>query len=71
MEAENRHWRHPEGPRFLVDPRLQPGAAQPRAEGSRVEHTQIAAGSRMVRARSLTRLNCAGFRDDAFDEGAR
>ena len=60
MEAENRHWRHPEGPRFLQ-----------RAEGSGVEHTQIATGSQMVRARSLTRLNCAGFRDDAFDEGAR
>jgi hypothetical protein len=29
--------RHPEGPRFQVDPRLEPRAAQPRAEGSRVE----------------------------------
>jgi len=57
MEAENRNWRHP---RFLQG-----------AEGSRVEHTQIAASSRMVGTRSLTRLNCAGFRDDAFDEGAR
>jgi len=29
--------RHPERPRFLVDPRLQPGAAKPRAEGSPVQ----------------------------------
>jgi len=28
--------RHSEAPRFQVDPRLQPGAAQPRGEESRV-----------------------------------
>ena len=29
--------RHPERARFQVDPRLQPGAAKPRAEGSPVK----------------------------------
>jgi thiamine-phosphate pyrophosphorylase len=54
--------RHPEGPRFQVNPRFQPGAAQPRAEGSCEGRNH----SRSARDPAL-RLKNGYARDDAME----
>ena len=54
MHPENRHRRHPEAPR-----------SHQRGEGSRVQPLKRNHNSATARARALTRLECAGFRDDA------